>query len=102
MTTFPVHVYKSPGIYPARGGKTYNLESVANEEELEAMQDKGWHLSRADALNPPKVEQKATEPDDEGAPTRAELEQKATELGLKFDGRTSDGKLGKMIAEALG
>lgn len=35
-------------------------------------------------------------------PTRAELETKATELGLKFDGRTTDAKLGKMIAESLG
>ena len=35
-------------------------------------------------------------------PTREELETKATELGLKFDGRTSDKKLTKLIAEALG
>lgn len=40
------------------------------------------------------------EPDD-APPTRAELEQKATELGIKFDGRTTDKKLAAKIAEAL-
>lgn len=35
------------------------------------------------------------------APTRAELEAKATELGIKFDGRTSDKKLGDQISAAL-
>lgn len=39
---------------------------------------------------------------DDAMPTREELEIKATELGLKFDGRTSDKKLTKLIAEALG
>lgn len=39
---------------------------------------------------------------DNAPPTRAELETKAAELGLKFDGRTSDKKLEKMITESLG
>jgi len=39
--------------------------------------------------------------DDNAAPTRAELEQKATELGIKFDGRTGDKTLLKRIEEAL-
>lgn len=34
-------------------------------------------------------------------PTRAELEQKANELGIKFDGRTTDKKLAAKIAEAV-
>lgn len=34
-------------------------------------------------------------------PTREELELKATELGVKFDGRTPDKKLGEQIAAAL-
>ena len=33
--------------------------------------------------------------------TREELEQKAKELGIKFDGRTSDAKLNKLIAEKV-
>lgn len=38
---------------------------------------------------------------EDAPPTRAELEQKATELGIKFDGRTTDKKLAAKIAEAL-
>jgi len=34
-------------------------------------------------------------------PTREELEAKATELGLKFDGRTTDRKLSEAILEKL-
>lgn len=39
--------------------------------------------------------------DAKALPTRAEMEQKATELGIKFDGRTSDKKLSDQIAAAL-
>lgn len=40
--------------------------------------------------------------DDVLPPTRAELEQKAKELDIKFDGRFSDGKLNQLINDALG
>ncbi len=39
--------------------------------------------------------------DDNAAPTRAELEAKANELGIRFDGRTKDKKLGQLIADRL-
>jgi len=39
--------------------------------------------------------------DDNAAPTRAELEAKATELGIRFDGRTKDKKLGQLIQDRL-
>ena len=35
-------------------------------------------------------------------PTREELEAKAIELGIKFDGRTKDKKLGQLIEDKLG
>lgn len=38
---------------------------------------------------------------DNAAPTRAELEAKATELGIRFDGRTKDKKLGQLIQDRL-
>lgn len=42
------------------------------------------------------------EPIDEDAlPTREELEAKATELGIRFDGRTKDKKLGQLIQDRL-
>lgn len=40
-------------------------------------------------------------PDDNAAPTREELEAKAKELGIKFDGRTRDKKLGQLIEAKL-
>ena len=39
--------------------------------------------------------------EDEAAPTREELEAKATELGIRFDGRTKDKKLGQLIQDRL-
>ena len=42
-----------------------------------------------------------SEPDDNAAPTRIELVEKAKELGLTFTKRTSDEKLLAMITEAL-
>jgi hypothetical protein len=47
------------------------------------------------------VEVVDTAPDDDAAPTRAELEAKATELGIRFDGRTKDKKLGQLIQDRL-
>jgi hypothetical protein len=41
-------------------------------------------------------------PEDNAPPTRAELETKARELGLKFDGRTSDKTLLRRITQAIG
>jgi hypothetical protein len=38
---------------------------------------------------------------DDAPPTREELEEKARELGIKFDGRTGDKLLLKRITEAL-
>lgn len=46
-------------------------------------------------------EQEPETADDEAAPTRAELEAKATELGIRFDGRTKDKKLGQLIQDRL-
>jgi hypothetical protein len=46
-------------------------------------------------------EQEPETADDEAAPTREELEAKATELGIRFDGRTKDKKLGQLIQDRL-
>jgi hypothetical protein len=39
--------------------------------------------------------------DEDAFPTREELEAKATELGIRFDGRTKDKKLGQLIQDRL-
>ena len=53
-----------------------------------------------------EAEAQATEaqeivPEDDALPTREELEAKATELGIRFDGRTKDKKLGQLIQDRL-
>lgn len=45
----------------------------------------------------PAVEEK----EDDSPPTRAELEEKAREIGVRFDGRTTDALLAKRIENAL-
>lgn len=47
------------------------------------------------------VEPVDTAPEDDAAPTREELEAKAKELGIRFDGRTGDKKLGQLIQDRL-
>jgi hypothetical protein len=47
------------------------------------------------------VEVVDTAPEYDAAPTREELEAKATELGIRFDGRTKDKKLGQLIQDRL-
>ena len=97
---FPRMVYKCPGPLQRAGG-TYAQKCVDDAESFDAAMLDGWYADMLTAISPPAPVEpvKPTIPDDNAPPTRAELEQKATELGLKFDGRTSDMKLGKMIAE---
>jgi hypothetical protein len=53
-------------------------------------------------VEPAPAPEPEPEPIDEDAgPTREELEAKATELGIRFDGRTKDKKLGQLIQDRL-
>lgn len=65
---------------------------IVPESAIDSMLAEGWHLHPCDI---------GSEPVSSAAPTRAELEQKARELSLKFDGRTTDAKLAKLIEDAL-
>ena len=63
-------------------------------------------LLREQAEAAAQAEAKAVElveavPEDDAPPTRAELEAKAKELGIRFDGRTGDKKLGQLIQDRL-
>ncbi len=64
---------------------------------LERKAIKQYYPSRIDA---PIIEVQAA-PQDDAPPTRTELEAKATELGIRFDGRTKDKKLGQLIQDRL-
>lgn len=100
---FPIHVYKCPGQHPAKakGGKTYKIKGVADAAEFDSAVASGWFVSYEEASGLIKKEDVEVVPVDDSAPTRAELEQKARELNIKFDGRTRDHKLAAMIKEAI-
>jgi hypothetical protein len=82
-------------IYKPIGGDHYKRIVVKDPEPY--LQD-GWYLSIADHQEPIET-QKAD--DDILPPTRLEMEIKASLLGIKYDGRTSDKKLLERIEEAL-
>ena len=53
-------------------------------------------------LREQELAKEVVEVEDNSAPTRAELETMATELGIKFDGRTTDKRLSDKIDQSLG
>lgn len=105
MIQFPTFVYKAgggPGMYKR---KRYQYRAVEDEAERQLMLKEGWLATREEAcgLTAPKVEIKDVEEvvEDDTPPTRAELEQMAKDLDIKFDGRTSDKKLIALIGEKV-
>lgn len=99
----PTIVYRCPGQHFAHAGQTYDYAKAATKEELAQRLADGWHASLIEAVDAANGKAKPAdhEQDDESAPSRAELEQMATDLGIKFDGRTSDQGLLRKINEAL-
>ncbi len=96
---FPCMVYQSPGDQLARGG-SFKYKAVHSKEEMTNALTKGWFQNAQeamDALNKPAEKEEI----DTKQPTRAELIEKALDIGLKVDGRTSDEKLRKRIEEKL-
>ena len=130
MPAFPTLVYRAPGSAQHSSGGRYRYRGAADQAEYDALLADGWHATILKALvaagerafahnrkpagllakarakiaaQAPVVEAvvgEVVEPDD--APvTRVEMEAKATELGIKFDGRTSDARLMAKIGDAL-
>lgn len=94
-------VYRSGAMVALESG-SYDWRIVSEAEWPHAQ---GWHLDQyaAKAAHEATLQDQSAPAVDESAPpTRAELEQKATELGIKFDSRMGDKKLAAKIAEALG
>lgn len=117
---YPAFVYRCPGAHFGPDGTTYDALGVNNDEQMRAALANGWAKSLLQAVeiyfnsekgNEPVVtvgenvavaeSEEITAADDNTPPTREELEQKATELGIKFDGRTTDRKLLERIEEVL-
>lgn len=89
---FPRLVFQDKGPNQRAGG-TYSYLSVEDESDFNAAIANGWFTSIPEAIESQKIS--------DAQPTRAELELKATELSIKFDGRTTDRKLNELITLAL-
>jgi hypothetical protein len=93
----PTMLIKYPGPHQFQDGK-YDYCILPDEDVDEALTE-GW------ARTPPEAraihEASKVVPADNAPPTRAELEAKARQLGIKFDGRTGDVNLAKAIKDAL-
>ena len=100
---FSVLVYKDKGPHQRAGG-TYDHMLIETSAEMDEALAAGWAKTLPDAIAAglaapvPVVE---VQPISEMPPIREELETKAKELGIKFDGRTSDKKLADLIKANL-
>lgn len=95
MKEFPVLMYRVPGPHFGPPGVTYDWCGARDGEHLAELLADGWKYSLADAINGDAVVQ------DDAPVTRAELEQKAHELGIKFHHKTGDKKLAELIEAAI-
>jgi hypothetical protein len=102
-------LYKVPGPYKkGKGMKSYRVAGAKDEAHLKVMLSKGWFPSYEEAVAGKMAGEiiEAAEAfeevlDEVSGPTREELEQKAEELGVGFNRRTSNRKLAERIAAAL-
>lgn len=107
-------LYRSPGSHELHGVMV-DYVTVDASSVPEMLMD-GWHLTPLEAADAAVTAHAAANPPSEAfvdlmedsaamnydaPPTRSELEAKALELGIRFDGRTSDKKLGALIAASL-
>ena len=104
MTDFPTIVYRTPGMHRA----TYDFKGVDDSDALDVAIKSGWRLTLGEAVAGQRAQSviqeviEAQEAIDDVSPaTRDELEQKAKELGIGFNARTSDTVLAQRIAGAI-
>ena len=95
---FPRSLFKSPGDQWVSGG-SFAIEHVEDLAQYKAAKAAGWLDSVPEALDAWRNGAVAAVADD-APPTRAEMEQQAKTLGIKFDGRTTDSALLRKISEA--
>lgn len=84
----PTMLYKHPGKHEIHGDKFDYI--IVDEEDIESAIADGWFRTTDEAKS---FDSKLL---------RIDLERKAFELGIKFDGRTSDKKLENLIAAEMG
>lgn len=94
-------LYRAPGPHEIDDAHLdYTIVDAAEEGAIEAAIADGWFLTSPAAKEAYAIAQVAKEAN--LAPTRAELETKATELGIKFSAKTTDEKLSELITASLG
>lgn len=88
--------------FPRLVYKSASNHALANDaEQFAALMKDGWFASVPEAIAQKDASDYVKAADENAPPTRDELKQKATELGLVFAGNTGNEKLTAMIAEAL-
>ncbi len=99
MLEFPRMIYRAGGPHNCEG-ILCEYRMVESAEAFEQAHADGWRLTHTEAgeAAKPAPEPVAEVPDDNAPPTRAEMLQRAEELGIKVDKRWSD----KRLAEAIG
>lgn len=99
-------LYKAPGPHDIHGGHYDYIVVDADEEgTIDEAKDAGWFETTTEAkaaYDDAKAPEVKLPPNDLLSPTRAELEQKANELKIKFSAKTTDEELGKLIQAKLG
>jgi len=104
MDRFPLMLYRA-GREVATDSGPMDVHVVADADALAAALADGWHETSpaaAEAVCAVLVDATPDQaPSDDAPPTRAELEQKAAELGIKIDGRWSEKRIASAIAEKL-
>jgi hypothetical protein len=98
MEKYQDMVYRCPGPYSRKGG-TYDTKGVNSKEEHDEALANGWFRTLPEAIEGKSA---VIEVPEDKPPTRAELEQKAKELNIKFDKKVTDKDLAAKIAAALG
>jgi hypothetical protein len=95
-------LYKSPGPHEIHGGHfDYTIVDADEEGAVEAAKANGWFETTDEAKAAADEAKVKREAELNAPPTRAELEAKANELGIKFNDKTSDKKLADLIAASL-
>lgn len=105
----PTMIFKSPGPHLIHGVKVEFR--VIDDEAVPQAEDDGWSLTAIDAGSARTNREKAAaeSADEETAkalanetpPTREELEQMATKIGIPFSARVSDKKLRALIETSI-
>ena len=104
---FPRSCWRSPGQIGCGNYRSFEERVVASKAEWDEALRSGWYtsvdlaLAAEDALQTGERDEPELIDDDEPV-TRAEMEAMASQLGIKFDGRTTDKALMRKIEAATG